>query len=65
MIRIVNHGKFYKIAKCDKCECSFGYSINDLNDSISEDTVYVNCPECNNKIFDDGKLIDRFYKEDN
>ena len=60
MVRVINHGKFYKIAKCDKCECSFGYSINDLVGA-----TYVNCPECNNKIFDNGKLVDKYYKEDN
>lgn len=67
MVRIINHGKFYKIAKCDKCECSFGYSIMDLNSEslTTGNKAYVNCPECNNKIFDNGKLVDKYYKEDN
>ena len=65
MVKIVAHGKYYRNAKCKRCECSFGYSVKDLQPlSLTSDKYYVNCPECEERHIDTDNLMDKRYPVD-
>ena len=61
-MEIIEHGKTYKIKKCPKCKCTFGYSEKDKRKEFVKeniqfaiincyiDSYYVKCPECKNHI---------------
>ena len=58
MITILKEGNTRKHAKCNKCNCEFAYSIEDIQYSYDRinayeselEYTYVRCPECKNII---------------
>lgn len=38
-MEIIEHGKAYKIKKCPKCKCTFGYSEKDKHKEFVKKTI--------------------------
>ena len=53
-MKVLSHGKAYRVATCPVCNCRFEYSWTDitLNTSCGDEySIYTYCPECHVNIY--------------
>lgn len=52
MRKILEHGAFSRVIRCNRCGCKFSFESEDIKEINNNDTIreVVECPECNKQL---------------